>query len=116
MKTTMKTLVWLLGPIVIAQGMGCASSYNRYSECQVNCQYCEPAPLPYPQYESCVCHSMAASRYLARVPSFEDRASPPIVVVATEDLSGDREASFNRDETLSRTIEPISQLTPESSQ
>ena len=62
----------LMGLLLIALMMGCASAYHDYSDCRVNCRYCEPPPLPYSHYDECVCHSSVASKYLT--------ASPPAVV------------------------------------
>ena len=59
-----KRLVRLLGVLTITLALGCASAYRDYSEGSVNCRYCVPPPLPYMQYDGCVCHSSAASKYL----------------------------------------------------
>ncbi len=54
--------------------LGCASAYHSYSGCYVDCNYCPPPPLPYSQYDGCVCHSHAASPYLAMQPQWEEQA------------------------------------------
>jgi hypothetical protein len=54
----------LLGLLIVTVSLGCAAAYHDYSECQVNCRYCVPPPLPYTHYDECVCHSCAASKYL----------------------------------------------------
>lgn len=60
-----KAISWLFASMAITSAVGCASAYNSYSDCGVPCQYCEPASLPYTQYDECLCHSQPASRYLA---------------------------------------------------
>jgi hypothetical protein len=64
---TASQCVRLLGIMVLSLTMGCASAYHDYSECRINCRYCAPPPLPYMQYNECVCHSCAASKYLMPV-------------------------------------------------
>ncbi len=44
--------------------VGCAPAYHSYSGCRINCRYCPPSPLAYPQYCEGQCHSCAASEYL----------------------------------------------------
>ena len=55
----------LIGLLIITVSFGCASAYHDYTECRVDCRYCVPPPLPFPHYDECVCHSCAASEYLA---------------------------------------------------
>ena len=50
---------------VLALAGGCAPAYRCYSDCRVNCKYCPPPPLPYTQYDGCVCHSCVGAEYLA---------------------------------------------------
>ncbi len=66
--TNSKVFLRVLAPMVLALIGGCASAYHSYSECCIPCQYCPPPPLPYTQYSECVCHSCAASKYLAIQP------------------------------------------------
>lgn len=67
MSTKQKQLAWLMGIAVAIAGLGCASSYHRYSGCcEVDCRYCEPGPLRYRHYPGCTCHSNAGARYLSR--------------------------------------------------
>ena len=58
--------VWLIVAItVLTPGIfGCAYDYHQYDDCQVNCRYCPPPPLPFPHYPECVCHSHLADEYL----------------------------------------------------
>ena len=67
MNIAQKWMRWpaTLGAIVLS---GCASTYHSYSGCDVDCQYCEPPPLPYTSYDNCVCHSSQVSSYLERLP------------------------------------------------
>jgi len=44
---------------------GCAPAYHSYSGRYVDCKYCPPPPLPYTQYDECVCHSCAAAPHVA---------------------------------------------------
>lgn len=60
-----------LGAIVLS---GCASTYHSYSGCEVDCQYCDPAPLPYTCYDNCVCHSRQVSSYLENQPHHPEAA------------------------------------------
>ncbi|MEO8499108.1 MAG: hypothetical protein ABI614_28925 [Planctomycetota bacterium] len=55
------SLIRLLDLLVMAAAAGCAPANHSYGGCDVNCRYCPPPPLPYTHYESCVCHSCAAS-------------------------------------------------------
>ena len=73
-------LARLFGLTAIAISLGCASAYHDYSECRVNCRYCAPPPLPYSHYDECVCHSCAASEYLA---------ATALPAVERSDTSGD---------------------------
>ena len=54
----------LLVALFVLLAGGCAPAYHCYSGCRVNCRYCVPRPLPHCQYNACVCHSCAASKYL----------------------------------------------------
>jgi len=65
MRHATSSLCWLALLAVIG---GCAPAYHGYSGCYVDCRYCAPPPLPYVHYEGCVCHSCAASNYLALQP------------------------------------------------
>lgn len=68
----LKLFAWLMGALTIVQGLGCAASYHRYSDCcGVNCRYCEPSPLPYSHYPGCACHSKSGARYLSTAPSHQ---------------------------------------------
>ena len=68
------TLAGLIGLLAIPLVAGCAPAYDDYSGCRVNCRYCAPPPLPYTQFQDCVCHSCAAARYLAVQPIAEEPA------------------------------------------
>lgn len=59
--------LFLCASLWAALTMGCAPAYYRYSGCCVDCQYCPLPPLPYANYNECVCHSCAAQPYLNAV-------------------------------------------------
>jgi hypothetical protein len=67
MNNAQKGMKWFstLGVILMT---GCASTYHDYSGSQVDCQYCDPPPLPYTCYDNCVCHSRQVSGYLESLP------------------------------------------------
>jgi hypothetical protein len=97
MATKQKQLAWLLGLLVM--GLGCASSYHRYSGCcSVNCRYCEPGPLPYPHYPGCVCHSKPGARYLSRPSNDMSRTEPDSSHVS---VSEERESGSEIEEPVS---------------
>ncbi len=60
-----KSLSGLLAVLVVVI-TGCAPAYHCYQTCNVDCGYCPPPPLPYTQYDGCVCHSCAVSSYLSK--------------------------------------------------
>jgi len=64
----MKIASFLAGAALLAaaaMGSGCAKAYHDYAGCQVNCRYCPPPPLSFPQYPACVCHAAAVDPYMA---------------------------------------------------
>lgn len=99
MAKNQKHFAWLMGLLIMVQGLGCASQYHRYSDCcGVNCRYCEPAPLPYSHYSGCTCHSKPGARYLS---------GHPVRMSRTESQSSDVMVSEQR-ESGSETDEPVS--------
>jgi len=72
--TNSKTWLRSILPLALTLTAGCAPAYHSYSGCYVDCKYCTPSPLPYTHYEGCVCHSCAASNYLASHPQPSDDA------------------------------------------
>ncbi|MFT5522448.1 MAG: hypothetical protein ACI9HK_000392 [Pirellulaceae bacterium] len=66
----MKRQLWLLSALMLVMMslvLGCAQSYQAYSDCRVDCKYCPPAPLRYSHYQGCECHSCVAQQYLTTV-------------------------------------------------
>ena len=66
---------------------GCAPAYHAYQGHEIDCWYCAPPPLPWPEYPPCVCHSEQAQEYLSSAGStytLEQEAMPlvPPVEVA----------------------------------
>lgn len=72
---------WLLS-VAMTVAAGCAPAYHEYSGCCVDCGYCPPPPLPYTQYDECVCHSCAVSNYLTAAPQ-------PVAEDAPGEATGD---------------------------
>jgi len=74
----------LLATTLLATALltGCAPAYHSYSGCCIDCHYCPALPLPYAQYNECVCHPCAAQPYLhADGPATDPRAEatvPPV--------------------------------------
>ncbi len=62
-----------LAPLLMTLAAGCAPAYRCYSDCRVPCKYCASPPLPYTQYDGCVCHSCVSAKYL-NAPSSTDHA------------------------------------------
>ena len=62
-----KTWLRLIVPLAFTLAAGCAPAYHNYSGCYVDCHYCPPPPLPYAQYNECVCHSCPVQPYLHAV-------------------------------------------------
>ena len=60
MKNVMNSICLVVATLLC----GCAPAYHSYSGCCVDCKYCPPPPLPYTQYDECVCHSCAAAPYI----------------------------------------------------
>jgi len=52
---------------------GCVPAYHCYSDSHINCRYCPPAPLPYTAYDTPVCHSSPAAKYLNGRPPVANR-------------------------------------------
>ncbi len=52
----------------------CAPAYHAYQSCDIECRYCVPPPLPWPEYPPCVCHSEPATPYLG----VGDITPPPV--------------------------------------
>lgn len=81
MKNATKLFAFM-GPMLFSLMLGCAPAYQSYSDCYVNCNYCPPCPLPYAQYDPCVCHATAAQPYLGYTASapepLEEVEGPPV--------------------------------------
>ncbi len=67
MNNAKKRMGWL-ATLAMLLVTGCAPAYRSYSGCNIDCQYCEPPPLPFTHYEGCVCHSQSVSSYLELQP------------------------------------------------
>lgn len=74
--TNVKTCMRLLALPTMVLSMGCAPAYHSYSDCTVPCNYGAPPPLPYTHYDDCVCHSHAASVYVAGQSQSLEQVSP----------------------------------------
>ncbi|WP_339736087.1 hypothetical protein [uncultured Gimesia sp.] len=67
MKKAKKQMRWI-ATLAVLLVTGCAPAYRTYSGCNIDCQYCEPPPLPYTYYEGCACHSQSVSNYIEYQP------------------------------------------------
>lgn len=63
--------------VVLVAPLGCAPQYRCYRGCHVDCQYCQPAPLPHQFYDECACHSCAAQTYLTNEPTAREAPASP---------------------------------------
>lgn len=63
------------GLLLIIVCTGCAPAYRSYPGCHVKCRYCAPRPLPYEQYQPCVCHSAPGDSYLYSAPDRTTQAT-----------------------------------------
>ena len=63
--------------VVLVTPLGCAPQYHCYRGCYVDCQYCQPAPLPYQLYDECACHSCVAEMYLAKESTAREALASP---------------------------------------
>lgn len=67
-----------LASLAIILASGCASAYDNYSGCHIDCNYCVPAPLQHTQYDNCACHSAAVSKYLAAPQEYNQPATADV--------------------------------------
>ena len=66
---TVTRFVFACAAGILLAASGCAPAYYDYLGCYIDCKYCPLPPLPYTQYNDCVCRSCAASRHLAIQPA-----------------------------------------------
>ncbi len=71
MNTLARTCL-MLGLAVLFCG-GCAPTYRSYASNCISCRYCPPPPLPFCQYDPCVCHSCPATAHLSAAPPEQPR-------------------------------------------
>ncbi len=69
-------LTLLLMGAMSAVFSGCAPAYHSYEDCYIDCRYCPPPPLPWPEYPPCVCHSEPAEEYVVGGAATADRTQP----------------------------------------
>ncbi len=77
---------------VVAAAMfaGCAPAYHAYQDHDIDCWYCVPPPLPWPEYPPCVCHSEPAQEYLHSTGAeylLEEQAMPLVPPVEVAPVS-----------------------------